>query len=231
MPHQAIPASPTAGRYGGVALRLDPVSQSPTHRRPLSRASLDGVPASGDTDPAAAVELAHTTAAAVLRAGRDPAMPAPVDLVERLGGLDELARLWSDAEEGTLPSTLLTLYLLREWCRSRGAEAARLYRDGAIRAEVSHAVAGVVAPPGPEDVARLADAVLTSTYRGDLAVALERAAAFSRVVGAGREVAAHDRAGDDPEHATRELRLAAGNTRAARALEQAARAWRAGTLV
>lgn len=204
---------------------------SPRPRRPVPRASLDGVASAGTDDPAATVELAHATAAAVLRAGRRVDSDVPVDLVERLGGLDELAALWQDAEPGTLPATLLTLYLLREWCRGSGAEAARLYREGQHPAEVDHAVAGVVAPPGPADVAVLADAVLHSTYRGDLAVALERAAAFSRVVGAGRRAVAHSRAVDDADDATRQLRLATGNDRAARDLEQAARAWRAGTLV
>jgi len=206
------------------------VSEPRPHHRPLPRASFDGVAASADHDPAASAELAHATAAAVLRAGRSGQEPVPLDLVQRLGGLDELAALWQDAEPGTLPATLLTLYLLREWCRGSGAEAARLYRDGQHHAEVAHAVAGVVTPPGPEDVATLADAVLTSTYRGDLAVALERAAAFSRVVGAGRRAAAPDRARDDVDDATRHLRLAAGNERCARELEQAARAWRSGTL-
>ena len=165
----------------------------------------------------------------MLRAARSGG-PPPIDLVERLGGLDELTTLWRHAEPATLPASLLTLHLLRAWCRTHGAEAARLYRLALPRAEVSHAVVGVVEPPGPQDMAVLADAVLTSTYRDDLAIALERAAAFCAVIGAGREVEAHDRAGDDPDEATRQLRLAAGNARAARDLTRAAAAWRAGNL-
>lgn len=189
--------------------------------------SLD--PADAGADPARQIELAHDTAWAVLRAARTGAQ-APVDLVERMGGLDELTTLWRHAEPATLPASLLTLHLLRAWCRTQGAEAARIYRAGLPRAEVSHAVVGVVEPPGPQDMADLADAVLTSTYRDDLAIALERAAAFCAVIGAGRESEAHDRAGDDPEEATRQLRLAAGNARAARDLARAANAWRAGKL-
>jgi hypothetical protein len=199
----------------------------PRPHRPVLSGAID--PADPGADPARQVELAHDTAWAVLRAARTGG-EAPVDLVERLGGLDELTALWRHAEPGTLPSSLLTLHVLRAWCRAQGAEAARLYRAGLRRAEVSHVVAGVVEPPGPQDIADLADAVLTSTYRDDLAIALERAAAFCAVIGAGREADAHDRAGDDPDEATRQLRLATGNARAARDLGRAAAAWRAGAL-
>jgi hypothetical protein len=200
---------------------------APRPTRPVLSGSLE--PVDAGADPARQIELAHETAWAVLRAAHDGGL-APIDLVERLGGLDELTTLWRHAEPATLPSSLLTLHVLRAWCRTQGAEAARLYRAGLIRAEVSHAVAGVVDPPQPQDVADLADAVLTSTYRDDLATALDRAAAFCAVIGAGRESDAHDRAGDDPVEATRQLRLAAGNARAARDLTRAAKAWRAGTL-
>jgi hypothetical protein len=73
--------------------------------------------------------------------------------------------------------------------------------------------------------------VLTSVFDGDLAVALERAAAFSTVVGAGRLALADDadEHGDDTE-AARQTRLASGNARMADQLTQAARLWRADAL-
>ena len=70
--------------------------------------------------------------------------------------------------------------------------------DGVLAAEVSHAVAGVVDPPGPQEVHDLVDAVLHGVYAGDLAVALERAAAFCRVVSAGR--GAQDAPRSEPVH-------------------------------
>jgi hypothetical protein len=206
---------------------------TPRPRRPALRASLDGrVPGTGSVsgDPGERRELAHATAAAVLAAARSGGSAPPVDLVERLGGLDVLVELWRDAERGSLPATLLTLHLLRAWCRGSGAEAARLYRAGHADAEVADVVVGVVSPPGPEDLAAVADAVLTSTYTGDLGVALDRAAAFCEVIATGRRAQAHSRAGDDAEEATRQLRLAAGNDRAATDLRAAAGAWRAGVL-
>ena len=47
-------------------------------------------------------------------------------------------------------------------------------------------VAGVVDPPGPAEVRRLTDEVLRGVVQGDFADTLYRAAAFARVVAAGR---------------------------------------------
>jgi len=67
--------------------------------------------------------------------------------------------------------------------------------------------------------------VLAGAYRGDFAVALERAAALFRVIAAGRrELAA------DGEQGRAELDLAERNERAAADLAAAARLWRAGRL-
>ena len=202
-------------------------------RRPALRASWDSIV--GDADPADRSALAHSTAAAVVRLGRSEQGDA--DLTARLvgladeAGLDALADLWRESAPDSLPGTLWALYLLRTWVQVSADEAARVYAAGRRVAEVSDAVAGVADPPGPAEVARLGDAVLTSVFDGDLAVALERAAAFSRVVGAGRLALADDAddRGDDPE-AARQTRLASGNVRMADQLTRAARLWRADTL-
>ena len=75
--------------------------------------------------------------------------------------------------------------MLREWVRRDPRTVAERYRLGEQRAEVHGAVAGVAAPPGPHEVAEVVDAVLSGVYAGDLAVALERAAAFCRVLATG----------------------------------------------
>jgi hypothetical protein len=69
-------------------------------------------------------------------------------------------------------------------------------------------------------MSRLADSILASAYGGDLAVALDRAAAFFRVVAAGRREGPHA-LGDE---------LAERNDLVARNLTAAAAARRAGTL-
>src|SRR5699024_8355182 len=67
---------------------------------------------------------------------------------------------------------------------------AERFQLGAQRAEVSGAIAGVAEPPRPSDVRDMADAVLSGIYDGDLDVALDRAAAFLRVIATGSALAA-----------------------------------------
>jgi hypothetical protein len=182
-------------------------------------------------EPHARLELAHALAAAVVEAGRGGAgsgEAGPTERMVRLAdtvGLDTLAQLWRDAAPDSLPGALWTLYLLRTWCLNNGEEVARLYRAGRALAPVDEVVAGVHDDADPDAVAGLADAVLTGVYGGDLAVALERGAAFFRVVAAGREYLA----GDGSEGAN-ELRRAIRNRSCAESLIRAARCWRAGTL-
>jgi hypothetical protein len=200
-------------------------------RRPQLRGSWGDL--TGEADPADRTAVAHATAAAVVRAGRDrDADPARtsrlVGLVDEVG-LDELAELWQDSEGDTLPGTLWSLYLLRTWVHLEGVEAARLFAAGRHVAEVSSVVAGVADPPGPDEVAALGDAVLTSAFDGDFAVALERAGAFCRVVSAGRAHLADVE--PDPESGERLTRLAGGNLRMAEQLEHAAALWRGGALL
>jgi hypothetical protein len=125
----------------------------------------------------------------------------------------------------SLPGALWALYLLRQWCHTDGDEVTRLWRAGEPLAPADAVVAGVGEYADPAAVQRMADDVLTGLYQGDLAVALERAAAFFRVVAAGRESL-----GDRAVHAADGVDLAARNERVASALSAAARRWRAGTL-
>lgn len=198
--------------------------------RPLLSGTLPDIP--GDPDPADRVAVAHATAAAVLRVGRgegdDPERTRRLVGLADDVGLDEIADLWRDAGPETLPGTLWSLYLLRTWVHRDGVDAARLFHAGQRVAEVSNAVAGVAEPPGPREVAAMGDAVLTSAFDGDFAVALERAAAFCRVVAAGRAHLADDTA--DDQEGQRQTRLAQGNLRMAEELERSARLWRNGQL-
>ncbi len=143
----------------------------------------------GLVDPVRQVEAAHASAATLVNAGRstsDPAVTARlIALVEDLG-LSTLAELWSERPARSLPGALWRLYVLREWVRRDPQEASREYAAGIRHTGVDHAVAGAAEPPGPEELRALLDAVLAGVFDGDLAVALERAAAFCRVVAAGR---------------------------------------------
>jgi hypothetical protein len=143
-----------------------------------------------------------------------------VDLADRVG-LDTLAELWRDEEPSSLPGALWALYLLRRWCRGNGEEVTRLWRAGRAYAPADEVVAGVADEADPAAIVALADAVLTGAYAGDFAVALERAAAFFRVIAAGRR----DSAADGPD-GDRERSLADRNTEVAAGLAKAASTWR-----
>ncbi|WP_234994464.1 hypothetical protein [Kytococcus aerolatus] len=194
-------------------------------RRPAMRTSLQLDQHVGGEAPAETLEVAHATAQVIVHRGRaadDPEVTRRlVELVDELG-LDALSQLWSQRPPRSLPGALWRLHALRQWVIAQPEEVARWYRAGSAWAEVSHAVAGVVDPPGPQEVRVLADHVLRGVYAGDLAVALERAAAFCRVVAAGRGV--EPEADDLPagEGARRGMALLG----TAEDLDAAARLWR-----
>ena len=205
----------------------------PRPRRPALSADLIESLADVVTgEPVSRAELASATAAAVISAGRaaeagadGPGPPDPfVTLADRVG-LDTMAELWRDSEPGSLPGSLWAVYLLRTWCRDNAPEVARLWRAGRPYAPADEVVAGVSDDAGPDAVVALADAVLAGAYRGDFAVALERAAAFFRVIASGRrELAAVGADGDE------DRRRAERNERAADGLAAAALRWREGVL-
>jgi hypothetical protein len=168
-------------------------------------------------------ELAATTAAAVIGAGRRPdASSDDIEALVRLAetvGLETLRALWRGAEPVSLANSLWTLYLLRSWCDSGAAEIVELWTFGEPIAAADAVVAGLN-PLGDEAAVRaLADSILTGAFAGDFAVALERAAAVFRVLAAGRRA-----------KTTPEVDRADRNDQAAVALRLAAARWRAGTL-
>ena len=89
-----------------------------------------------------------------------------------------------------------------------------------------HVVAGAAEPPGPDELRTLADDILRRIYRGDLAVALERAAAFCRVISAGRAETRARRRRPRPGRARTETEQAASLLTTAEELDAAAAAWR-----
>lgn len=182
--------SATGGSGAGSDARAGSGVGRPRFRRPaiLDPASLDEF-GTERLDPALISQIAHETAAVIVRTGRWRADPA---LTERLVGitdevgLDTVADLWADRPAQSLPGALWRLYVLREWVRRDPAGAGADYAAGLAYADVAAVVAGVATPPGPQELRDLTDALLRGVYLGDLAVALERAAAFCRVVAAGR---------------------------------------------
>jgi hypothetical protein len=228
--------------------------------RPRRPARLDPAAADayvGGPDPADLVQAAHATAEALVQHGRcgDDAVTARLVALTDEHGIDEVALLWADRPADSLPGALWRLYALRAGIRRQSELMAQAFDAGRHRAPVHEAVAGVGDPPGPQEVRHLADAVLAGAFSGDLAVALERAAAFCRVVSTGWAVLADDlpvaavsrvvdggRYRDDDPHlsdddpssghqaAMQLTRRASDLLRTGVQLEAAARRWRAGTL-
>ena len=190
----------------------------PSYQPPAALAAL------GDrSDPIAALHAAHEAASVLLRIGRaahDPQVTARLVAVTSEVGLDTLAQLWSARPAASLPGALWRLYLLREWVRHDPHGAAREYAAGVAFTEPDHVVAGVD-PPGPDEIAKVADEILRGAFEGDFAVALERAAAFCRVVSSGRAEVAPG---------PRELAQAGRLLTMASELTECARLWRAGRL-
>lgn len=195
--------------------------------RPALHADLTAlIDAAGGTDPGSRAEIAAATAAVVMNAGRQDGDDDErfVGLADRIG-LDTLAALWRDADPVSLPGALWALYLLRQWCHINADEVTRLWRAGEAVAAADAVVAGVADFADVVAVRQVADAVLGGAYRGDFAVALERAAALFRVLAAGRREIVRD--GSD---GSREVERAERNERVAADLTTAAARWRAGTL-
>lgn len=210
-------------------------------RRPafFTPLSMDSRGGSESLDPARVTEVAHETAAVIVKTGRaahDPELTAKlVALVEDLG-LSTIAELWADRPARTLPGALWRLYALREWVCRDALGASADYAAGIRFADVPHVVAGVAEPPGPVELRGLTDAILTGVFEGDLAIALERASGFCRVVAAGRAQRANDSDANvsdvhDPPWGSDQTRRAASLLTTADDLEACARLWRKGDLL
>ena len=166
----------------------------PRHPRPvlIGDGRFDAIV--GDIDPALRSEAADRCATLLVRGPRDAEETAVVDRVVRLAdteGLDEIAGLWAGAAPDSLAGCLWRLCLLRSWVYTDPDAAAREFDRGRRHVPVSEVVAGVTDPPRPEDVKRLADAVLRGIRVGDFADTLFRASAFARVTAAGRAHSDH----------------------------------------
>lgn len=177
-------------------------------------------PAHGDpTEPS---EAGQRIATLLVRGPLDKADQLLVDRVLHLAeseGLATIAELWANAPADSLAGALWRLYALRTWVYRQSTQAAREFAAGKRFSPVHEVLAGVVDPPGPEEVIILVDTVIRGIIGTDFDVTLDRAAAFAHLVGVGR---AHLEE-DDANSAARLVETA-------RALHTAAELERAGCL-
>lgn len=171
------------------------MSEAPRPHRPALLGAGHFEALVGDVDPALRSEAADRCATLLVRGPRDADESAVVERIVHLAedeGLDEIAGLWSGAAPDSLSGALWRLYLLRSWVYAAPEAAAREFDLGRRHTPVHEAVAGVTVPPTPDDVRRLADAVLRGIRVGDFADTLFRAGAFARVAATGRAHLEHD---------------------------------------
>ncbi|MFK3836374.1 DNA-directed RNA polymerase subunit beta [Microbacterium sp. NPDC087868] len=204
------------------------------HHRPVRRPSASFDNLVGAHDPAEETRIAHATASALLARVRADESGASADRLVAFTaehGIDEIAELWSKAPSRTLPGALWRLYLLQLAIHTDPQTSALLYERGRVELpSVDAAIAGAPVPASPEEIVALVDTILRGAFRGDFAVALERAAAFCRVQASGATHTADDYEATEPGRAseltTRALRLSSY----AQDLSAASVLWRSGAL-
>lgn len=142
-----------------------------------------------DADPAELAAAGHRIAHLLVRGPHDDADAGLVTRVLHLAdeeGLGVIADLWSHTAPDTVAGALWRLYLLRTWVHGEPEQAAREFAAGKAFAPVHEVLAGVVDPPGPDEVITLVDTVVSGIVGDDFDVTLDRAAAFAHIVGVGR---------------------------------------------
>lgn len=143
----------------------------------------------GGTDPALVSEAADRAATLLVRGARESGDAAVAERLLQLAdseGIETIAELWAGSSADSLAGCLWRLFVLRAWVYADPVAAAHEFEEGRARAQVARVLAGVADPPGPDELKALVDQVLTGIAVGDFADVLFRAAAFARVVAAGR---------------------------------------------
>jgi hypothetical protein len=210
-----------------------PGNRAPRPHKPLPFAPADFEPFAGGTDPARVSEAAHLAARALVNNGRESNDPEITKRLVKLAdkqGLEAIAEMWAASPARSLPGALWRLYALRAATLQDPEGISVFFRAGQHKAQVANAVAGVAEPPGAQEITTMADAILSGAFDGDFDVALERSAAFCRVVALGQAIVANDREAAHPEHASVLTKKAHQLVRTAEDLEGAAAAWRNGEL-
>ena len=153
-------------------------------------------------DPGARQEIAQKTALAIYfgaRATNPKDSGEQVSAAQKAGavnlqkilelveneGLDTLAQLWADCPPDTLAGVLWRLFALHEWARRDPRTLSERYRLGVTQVPVQEVIAGLDRDNEPADLQRLLEAILSGAFTGDLCDALDRAAAFCKVLVAG----------------------------------------------
>ena len=188
----------------------------------------------GGEDPAQIMRVAHDTAHALVDRARQTDDP---EVIERLvaytdaNGIDALAELWARSSPRSLPGALWRIYLMRVLIRQDPTGTSFLFQRGLeVLSTIDALVAGAPMPTGPDEITELADQILRGLFRGDFAIALDRASSFCRILAAGATSAADDADPTNPERATELTTRADRFSLTAEEFHACARLYRAGSL-
>ncbi|UUW89911.1 MULTISPECIES: hypothetical protein [Pimelobacter] len=165
------------------------MSEPRRHHRPAPREAAFFDEYADGVDPALLTEAAERAAVLLVRGAHSSTDTGVAERLVHLAdteGIEALAEVWSHAPAETLAGCLWRLYLLRSWVYADALGVARQFEAGRRHAEFARVVAGVADPPGPDELRHMVDEVLRGIAEGDFADVLFRAAAFARVVAAGR---------------------------------------------
>ena len=194
---------------------------------------MDFDPFEGGADPARVAEAAHLSAQALVQAGKLNEDPAVRERLVRLAedeGLEVIAELWSKAPARSLPGALWRLYAIRAATINNPEAMASFFAAGARQAQVERLVAGAAEPPGADELCTMTSSILTGAFDGEFDVALERTAAYCRVIALGQAEQADAAELSHPDRATLMTTRAHALLRTAEDLESAAVSWRRGEL-
>ncbi len=147
----------------------------------------------GGSDPATLNLAAHQSAHAIVNRGRangDPRVTERLVAFTDVFGLETIARMWRHAPAVSLPGALWRMYALRDTIRRNTEKIARFYERGMNTDWTSRVVSGVADPPTEDEIVSTANQILTGAYTGEFDIALERFAAFCRVIAAGQQATA-----------------------------------------
>ncbi len=159
------------------------------HHRPTQREAEFFDEFIGGADPALVSEAADRAAALLVRGARSSGDDQVAERLLHLAdteGIETVAEVWSGSPADSLAGCLWRLYVLRSWVYADPLGVAAAFEEGQSRAQVARVVSGVADPPGPDELRAMIDEVLRGIATGDFADVLFRAAAFARVVTAGR---------------------------------------------
>jgi hypothetical protein len=204
------------------------------YRKPALFAGHEFSAFQGGDDPAEVSAIAHDTARALLSRVRDEAHPEIVEKVVSFAddnGIDTLAELWSRSSAHSLPGALWRMYLIRDLIRAQAEQMSVLFSQGiSVLSTADVVVAGAPTPAGPDEMVNLADTILHGAFTGDFSGALDRSAAFCRIVSAGCTAVANESDAAHPERASALTLQASRLTQTAHELAVCARLWRDGAL-